>query len=132
MHILPEINTLVVLGLCATTEWRKAFDLPNLSGASLNILIRKALRENDIGSALSSLSKVLTLPEQFRTLPSRTIIAFAKYFDRNPKGIPKNLDILLSSCERTEKVFDEDATQQITQILRKHGHHANMTTMNHS
>lgn len=126
MHLIPEMNTIIALGLCATKEWKRALDLPNLSNESFNIFVQKALHENDIESALNSMNKCYPI------LSSKTLIAFVKYFDRNPEDIPQHVDKLLSSCELVEQWFLEAATQQFIQLLRRHGHHADINAANYS
>lgn len=96
LHLLPELHPIVVQGLCATNDWKRALTLPKPTSNSLNILARKVLRENDIDSVWNVMNGLTRLPKHYQYLSNRTIGAFVKYFGKNPKDIPKYFEKLMS------------------------------------
>lgn len=94
-----------------------------------NFLVTKTLRENDIDSVWNLLNGLTGLPQDYQYLPAKTIEAFAKYFDRNPENIPENLDKLLSFCRNLEMVFDKPTLKMLIDALNRHGHCAEISTI---
>lgn len=131
-HLLPELHPTVVMGLCATKEWKKALDLPKAVSNSLNILARRALRENEIELVWKILPQLTQLNQKYRHLASKTIVAFAKYFEKNQKNIPQSAEKLLELCERMKLVFDEQTLKELMNALHKSGYQAKITKMDHS
>lgn len=132
MHILTELNSIVVNGICATNEWKRALALPKLTSNSLNILVRKSLRENEVDLVWNLLNGLAGLMKQYQYLSNNTILAFAKYFKNNPKEIPKHLDQFLTYCEKLHLLTDETTINELTDVLYKHGHHAELTNITYS
>lgn len=132
MHALPEINSIVIVGLCATSEWKKALNLQNTSSNSLNILIRKALRENEVDLAFSLLKKLTEFPKQYQYFAYKTFSSFVKTLERHPKTLPDYVEKLIQTCSTLEMVLVEENAKELTNLLRKSGHHAEITTINFS
>lgn len=131
-HLLPELHPVVVMGLCATKEWKKAFDLPKASSNSLNILARRALHANDIELVWKILPKLTQINAKYRHLATKTIVAFAKYFEKNPKNIPQNAETFLELCECMQIVFDELTLRELLNALHKSSYHAKITNIDYS
>ncbi|XP_055303152.1 mitochondrial ribonuclease P catalytic subunit-like [Sitodiplosis mosellana] len=131
-YILSEMHSIVVMGLCATKEWRKALDLAKPSSSSLNILARKTLHQNEIESTWKILTNLTHLSKSYQHLASKTIVAFAKYFENNREEIPQNAEKLLTFCERLQTVFDEPTLRVLTSALYKSGHEAKITNVDYS
>lgn len=126
---MTEINSLVILGLCATTEWKKALNLKNPTSQSLNILIRKALRENEIDLVWNLLEQIASVPRHYQYLGSKTFLNLIKTLASHPQSIPENMETIFSICERIEMVLDEDCATELTKVLQKCGYHAKITTI---
>ncbi|XP_031628172.1 mitochondrial ribonuclease P catalytic subunit-like [Contarinia nasturtii] len=131
-HALPEMNSIIVNGLCATKDWRKVIELPALCKNSVNIIARKALKENEIDMAWDVLHKLFSFPKHHQHLNSKTIQSVAKYFNRNPKSIPTNANKLFSLCEKLKMLFTEPAIKELRDVLEKHGHQAKIINMGFS
>lgn len=129
LHLLAEINPLVILGLCATKEWKNALNLKNPTSQSLNILIRKALRENEIDLVWNLLEKIASVPKHYQYFASKTFLNLVKTLASHPQSIPENMETIFSICERIELVLDEDCATELTRVLQKSGYHAKITTM---
>lgn len=104
--------------------------LPKPTSASLNILARKILRENDIDSVWNILNGLTGLPKYNKFLSNKTIATFAKYFEKNPKDIPINVEKLLTFCGKLEVLLDETTIKHFINVLHKNGHHAEHTNIN--
>lgn len=126
----PEIHSIVTLGICATKQWKRALGLKKPGCNSLNIIIRKILREREIDLVWDPMEKLAHLKDKF--LAGKTVLSFAKYFQAKPTDIPKNLEKLLSVCERIEKVFDEESARELARVLQRSGHHAKITNIDHT
>lgn len=132
LHILPELHSIVVNGLCATKDWKRALDLSNPTSNSINILARKTLRDNDIESAWKILGNLTHMHKQHQHFSSKTIVAFAKYFERNPTAIPHHAEQLLTFCEKLQILFDEPTVRELTNTLQICNHHAKFTNVDYS
>lgn len=106
--------------------------MKNPSVSSLNIIIRKILREREIDLVWDQMEKLTHLKDKFQQLARKTVVSFAKYFQAKPKEIPNSLDKLLTVCERIEKVFDEESARELAKVLQKSGHHAKITNIDHT
>lgn len=129
-HVFPEMNSKIVQGLCASKDWKKALSLSNQTVISLNILVRKALRENEIGLTWELLEKLSKLSTNQMT--HRTIISFAKYFQKNQKSISTDAEKLLTFCESMENIFNEESIQELTRALQNSKQHAKITNIDYS
>lgn len=116
-------------GLCATKEWRKTLEFPNLTDSSLNVLARKALRDNDINLTWNLLHRIANLPKHYQNLKSRTFTSFAKYFSRNPASIPEVAEKLFTFCEGLKMLFIEPSIKPLSESLKRHGHHVKITKL---
>lgn len=132
MHAMPGVHSLIINGLCATKEWKKAMTLPYQTYESLNILIRKSLRQNEIDLVWGLLDGITRMHKNFRKLTNKTIYAFVNYFRRHPADISQKLEKVLSYCEKLENLLDEPSTRQLVDLLSKHDHHAHITTIDYS
>lgn len=130
-HRLAEMHHKITQGLCATKQWKRAIDLESPTPSSLNILIRRALRENEIDLVWKLLRKLTHLKEEFQHITNKTVISFAKYLQNNPKEIPKSADQFLGFCEHTEKLFNEESAHALTKAIQKYGHQAKITKINY-
>lgn len=122
MHHIIEMRNTVVMGLCCTKEWKKALSLPNLSniGTSLNILIRKSIREDELNIAWD-------LVEKLEYLSASTIRSFIKYYSKHKQDLKQNIHRLLSICERIELLFDEPTIHELISLLKNSGCQAEIT-----
>lgn len=126
MHNIVEMRNTVVMGLCCTKEWKKALSLPNANriGTSLNILIRKSIRENELNIAWNLVEKLVHSSE---TLSANTIRTFIKYYNKNKSDLKQNIHRLLSNCECIELLFDEPTIRELILLLKHSGYHAEIT-----
>lgn len=129
---MPEVNSTIVMGLCATKEWKKAVDVQKTSSHPLNILIRKALRENEIDLVWDLLKQMTKVPKYDQFIASKTFLMFVKYFEKHSNTIRHDLDKLLSICEQMELMIDENFAHALTQMLQRFNHHAQLTTIDFS
>ncbi|XP_031623922.1 uncharacterized protein LOC116341153 isoform X2 [Contarinia nasturtii] len=107
-----KLSAVIALGLCATKDWHRAIELPNLTHGPLNILAQRALNENDIDSAFKITHRTITLNKW------------------NPTCIPSNTDKLFSLCEKLNMQFNEPSIKELVNVLERHGHHAKTTNIN--
>lgn len=127
------MNSKITQGLCASTDWKKALQLSDKTVNSLNILIRKAIRENEIDLVWDSLKQLTEVDKsQNPQIANRTVTVLAKYFQKYPDSIPKYAARFLTFCERMEKVFDEESTREFTKVLSNGGIDATITNMDYS
>lgn len=126
MHHIIEMRNTVVMGLCCTKEWKKALSLPNLSniGTSLNILIRKSIREDELNIAWDLVEK---LAKSHEYLSASTIRSFIKYYSKHKQDLKQNIHRLLSICERIELLFDEPTIHELISLLKNSGCQAEIT-----
>lgn len=122
----------MTMGLCATDEWKKALELDKLTDISLNILIRKAIMENQMDLVKPLLNKLTKLKSSNKVLASKTILSFAKHFQKYPKTISEHAEMLLTCCERLKRVFDENSARELTYALHKCGYHSTVTQIDKS
>ncbi|XP_031624091.1 mitochondrial ribonuclease P catalytic subunit-like [Contarinia nasturtii] len=130
-HIDSDCNAIIVTGLCATKDWRKAIELPHSNDISLNSLAQKAIHENDIDLAWNILHRLTNLSHDHR-LTTKTITAFAEYFDENPTRISTHAGKLFFLCEKLKMLFNEPSIKELVDVLERHGHHAKTTNINFS
>lgn len=129
------MNSKITQGLCATTDWKKALKLSNKTVNSLNILIRKSLRENEIDLVWDLFKQLMESKfdnSQSPQIYKRTVIVFAKYLQRFPEAIPQCAEKFLQCCERLEKVFDEESTRELTTSLNNAHIDATITNIDYS
>lgn len=127
------MHSKITQGLCASKDWKKALTLSHPTVNSLNTLMRKALRENEFDLVWDLLKKLTDVDNsQNAQIANRTVVVFAKYFQRYPKAIPTNADKFLTFCERMEKVFDEESAREFTKVLQNAGFAATITNMDYS
>lgn len=129
---MTEINPIIINGICATKEWKRALEFPEPTSQSLNILIRKALRENELDLVWNLLTRLAKVPEYYQFLASKTILHFVKHLEKHPKSISKDMDKFLSVCEDFKIVLNEECATEITKFLHRSGYHAKITTMDFS
>lgn len=127
---IPEIHSIVTAGICATKQWKKTLRLEAPGWNSLNIIIRKILSEEEINLVWDQMEKLTH--QNDKLIDGKTLSSFVKYFQAKPQDIPKNLDKLLSICERTKKVFDELSARELASVLQRSGHHAKITNIHHT
>lgn len=129
----PEMHKVITHGLCATKEWKRALQLErHISSSSLNILIRKAIRENEIGVMWELLNNVKEMKTNLQYIAPKTCVAIAKYFERNPKTIDENVESFFRICESIENVFDEKSAHEFARIIQRSGRQAKITNMDFS
>lgn len=125
------MHKLIVQGLCATSEWKKALKLDRtISNNSLNILIRKVIRENEIDVMWELLNNIKRLRAENQYIAPRTCHAIAKYFERFPKIIDQNADGFFRICESIEYVFDEKSAHDLARAIQRTGRQAKIIKMN--
>lgn len=129
----PEMHKVITHGLCATREWKKALKLlRHVSNSSLNILIRKAIRENEIAVMWELLNNLTQMSTHFQYIAPKTCVAIAKYFERNPNSIDENVESFFRICESIEIVFDEKSAHEFTRIIQRSGRQAKIIKMDFS
>lgn len=126
----PEIHKLIVLGLCATSQWKRALDLDrSVSNSSLNILIRKVIRENEIDVMWELLNNIKRLRSDHQFIASKTCSAIAKYFERSSEIIDQNAEGFFRICESIEYIFDEKSAHELTRAIQRTGRQAKIIKM---
>lgn len=129
---MTELNPIIITGICATKKWKKALEFPKPTSQSLNILMRKALRENELDLVWNLLKKLAEVPEYYQFLASKTILNFVKHLEKHPKSISEDMDKFLSACEDFKIVLNEECATELTKSLQRSGYHAKITTMDFS
>lgn len=124
------MNSKIVLGLSASKDWKKALGLSNQTVTSLNILVRKALRENEIDLTWELLEKLSKLGTN--QMAHRTVTSFAKYFQKNPKSVSTDVEKLLTFCQSMENIFNEESIRELTRALQSNKQHAKITNIDYS
>lgn len=131
-HVMTEINPIIINGICATKEWKKALEFQKPTSQSLNILIRKALRENELDLVWNLLTKLAEVPQYYQFLASKTILNFVKHLEKHPNSISEDMEKFLSICEDLKIVLNEECAIELTKLLHRSGYHAKITTMDFS
>lgn len=127
------MHKVITHGLCATKEWKRALELDrHISNGSLNILIRKVIRENEIDVMWKLLNNIKGLSANHQHIASKTCCAIAKYFERNPKTIYQNAESFFRICESIEHVFDEKSAHEFTRAVQRTGRQAKIIKMDFS
>lgn len=119
MCLLELMNKTVANGLCATKEWKRVLDLPKINEmpGSLNIVIRKAIREVESSDFVWSLIDKLTnrFPNE---LSNKTLTSYWIYCTKNKNEFAHNVEKMLQLLERTERILDEQAAMGLLGVLR--------------
>lgn len=127
------MHKVITQGLCATKEWKKALKLErNVSCSSLNILIRKAIREKEIDVMWELLNNIKESSGELQHIAPKTCASIAKYFERNPKTIDKNAESFFRICESIQTVFDERSAHEFTRVMQRSGRQAKIVKMDYS
>lgn len=127
------MHKIITQGLCATKEWKRALKLErHVSNSSLNILIRKAIREQEIDVMWELLNNIKESPVKLQYIAPKTCISIAKYFERNPKIIDKNAESFFRICESIQNVFDEKSAHEFTRVMQRSGRQAKVVKMDFS
>lgn len=127
------MHKIITQGLCATKEWKRALQLErNVSNSSLNILIRKAVREKEIGVMWELLNNMKQANADLQYLAPKTRLSIARYFESNPKIIDKNAESFFRICESIQTVFDEKSAYEFTRVMQRLGRQTKMIKMDFS
>lgn len=127
------MHKIITQGLCATKEWKRALKLErHISNSSLNILIRKAIREQEIDVMWELLNNIKESSAKLQYIAPKTCITIAKYFERNSKIIDKNAESFFSICESIQHVFDEKSAHEFTRVMQRSGRQAKSVKMDFS
>lgn len=127
------MHKIITQGLCATKEWKKALNLErHISNSSLNILIRKTIRENENDVMWELLNDIKQSNVKFQYIAPKTCIAIARHFARNPKIIDENAESFFRICESIENVFDEKSAHEFIRTIQRSGRHAKIVKMDFS
>lgn len=127
------MHKIITQGLCATKEWKRALQLErNVSNSSLNILIRKAIRENEIGVMWELLNNIKQANADLQYIAPKTCTSIARYFESSPKLIDKNADSFFRICESIQMVFDEKSAYEFMRAMQRSGRQAKMIKMDFS
>lgn len=123
----------ITQGLCATKEWKKALKLDrNVSNISLNILIRKAIREKEIDVMWELLNNIKESSGELQHIASKTCVSIAKHFERSPETIDKNAESFFRICESIQTIFDEKSACELTRVMQRSGRQAKIVKMDYS
>lgn len=119
MNILPEVNQTVVNGLCATNEWKRAVDFPQISKLprTLNILIRKAMRETEIDIVW----KLIEMLVKFDAgqLSAKTISQFWIFCTKKNIDTHKNIERMLHLLANHKRMINESPAETLCNILNQ-------------
>lgn len=127
------MHKIITQGLCATKEWKKALKLErHISNSSLNILIRKAIREKEIDVMWELLNNIKQANVKLQYIAPKTCISIVKCFERNPKIIDENAESFFRICGSIESVFDEKTAHELTRSIQRSGRQAKMVKMDFS
>lgn len=127
------MHQVITHGLCATREWKRALELNRyVSNSSLNILIRKVIRENEIDLMWELLNNLKQFRAEHRYIASKTCCAMVKYFERYPKIIDQNAEGFFRICESIEHIFDEKSAHELARAIQRTGRQAKIIKMDFS
>lgn len=128
---MPHVFRKVCNGLCVTKEWKRVLEFPNIyeSYATINLLIRKALHENEFKLAWQLIENLTS--HHPNELHENTIEKYLHFSAKNnhiqtSECVKKILQLL----ERNERNLSEPVANVLIDILRGSNLDANQIRMN--
>lgn len=131
MHVFPENNLLIIKGFCATKEWKKSLELGDTAFGATDIIICRAIRENEIDLVWSILDRLATKSENYQLITTKSIYAFVEHFKTYPESIPECMSKLLPLFKRFELRISTAAAEDLTTCLHAAGHHAHILNIDY-
>lgn len=119
MHYLPMISTTVTNGLCATNEWKKVLEFPQIKckPMTMNIIIRKAMQEQDIDLVWSLIQSIVKTDAN--VLTTETLKAFWKFCAKNESFCRENISKMFQLFEKTEFIMNETVANGLRNLANQ-------------
>lgn len=132
MHLLESVSSIVVNGLCATNEWRRALDFPNIhkQPSTMNILIRKAMREADIKLVWDLIRSLARFDA--KEIKPKTIDKFWHFCAKRDVPALDNITKMLQLLERHERIINEAPARSLMDVLTRSNISAKIIQMDYS
>lgn len=120
MYLLPEVTGSVINGLCATKDWKRSLALPKAlrDPQTLNLLIRKAMRENEY-KVVWELLETLTSHHHPNELQQKTIEKYLHFSATKNAPTLEYVAKMLRLLEKTEKILIEPVAKTLIDILKR-------------
>lgn len=119
-------------GFCATKEWKRILGFPKMyeSPATINLVIRKALHENESKLGWELIKNLTThYPNE---LHENTIAKYLHFSAKNNSQTPEYVEKMLQLLEKNECNLFEPVAKTLIDILRESNCDANQIRMDFS
>lgn len=119
MYLLSEVSGSVINGFCATKDWKRALTLPKIQEepTTLNLLIRKAMRENEY-KIVWELLENLTFHHP-NELQQKTIGKYLHFSAKKNAPTLEYVEKMLRLLEKSEKILIEPVAKVLIDILKR-------------